>query len=160
MKNILLMSFCAAALLASACGKDDDNGTKTPSNDGSFVGTLDVAPMEGSHFTAFSEKDITFEMKEQNGGMYTLFMPKIKFVEQMPVYISFEVRSLKPVFDGEGYTFSVAETLPYRNGAVYVPDGDGKYTIRNMQGENVNGTTLQVTFECYGMTVDYTGTKK
>lgn len=152
----------AALLLGAGCN-DDDNSSSAPSGDNAplrYSGRLEVTPQEGSPFTAFSEEGIVFELKQDEEGRYLLWMPKIKFVAQMPVYVSFEVRGIDPTFDGQGgFRFSLDETVPYRNGAPYDPDGTGTYTIRSLKGSSADGTTLATSFDCHSMHVAYSGSR-
>ncbi len=156
MKNIL--TILLAALMLTACSSDDDPTPAPVSDDKSvFIGTLNVSPQAGSPFDAFTASDIEFDIREEKDGRWTLVMPKIKFVEQMPVWIAFEVRDLQPEpADGE-IRFALDRTLPYWNGAPYDPEGDGKYEITELAGSCDPDGQLHVTFHCYSMLVDYRG---
>lgn len=160
MKNIPMLAL--AALLFAGCS-DDDNAPAAPAGDNApllYSGRLEVTPQEGSPFKAFSEEEIVFELKQDDQGRHLLWMPKIKFVAEMPVYVSFEVRGIEPAFDEQGgYRFSLDETTPYRNGAPYDPDGTGAFTIRSLEGSSADGTTLDVAFDCHSMHVVYRGSR-
>lgn len=160
-KFALLMPL--VALLLGACHNDNDTPGPTicpTDNVWSYTGQLDVTPLEGSPFTAFAESDIVFTLAPADEKTHTLMIPKIKFVEQMPVYISFDVRGIELIDDEKGgFAFSIDETIPYRNGAPYDPDGKGTYTIRNLRGSSPDGATLSVSFDCYTMHVDYRGNR-
>jgi len=162
LKKIMLTALAAISL--AAC--NDDGGCDAPTvcpTDGTKVysGTLEVTPQEGSPFTAFSEEEIIFELKQDEQERYLLWMPKIKFVKEMPVYVSFEVRGIDPAFDGQGgFRFSLDETTPYRNGAPYDPDGTGTYTIRSLEGSSADGTILDISFDCHSMHVVYRGSRQ
>ncbi len=158
MKNILTCLLAAVALCS--CSSDDDTmptSTTTPADGRSvFIGEMNVTPQEGSPFNAFKATDIEFDIEAKNGS-WTLFMPKIKFVEQMPVWIAFEVRDLQPVQTDGSINFSLDSTLPYWNGAPYDPQGDGKYEITELEGRCYPDGQLHVTFYCYSMQVDFSG---
>lgn len=162
LKKLILLAIPALVL----CSCHDDNnedgpsGPVDPAAGTAYEGTLDVTPLSDSSFEGLKESDVVFTWRPAGDGSYLLDIPKIKFVTQMPVYISFEVRGIRPEFEGGGFTFALDETVPYRNGAPYDPDGKGTYTIHNLRGESTDGTALHVRFECYTMQVDYRGTKK
>lgn len=156
-----LFALMLAGLSLTACSDDNDEPAPAPAaaDRTIFIGTLDVTPQEGSPFKAFSAEGIEFGLRPQADGRMTLVIPKIKFVEQMPVWIAFEVPDLTPVAGtGGSFSFAVASTLPYWNGAPFDPDKDGRYEITNLDGRcDAAGRTLRVTFDCYTMQVDYRG---
>ena len=154
-----------ATLALGACHTDNDDisgPTVCPPADAwSYSGQLDVTPTEGSPFSAFSEEAIVFELKRDGDDRYILKIPRIKFVEQMPVYIAFEVRDIELVDDeAGGFTFAIDETTPYRNGAPYDPNGKGTYTIRDLRGRSIDGSVLETSFDCYTMHVEYRGKRQ
>lgn len=156
LKNIFTLLLPLFAL--TACGDDDPAPAPEAADKSVFTGTLDVSPREGSPFGAFSAEEIEFDIRTEADGSRTLVMPKIKFVEQMPVWISFEVRDLHPEATDEGFGFFIDRTLPYWNGAPYDPDGDGKYEISDLTGEyRIGEKSLHVSFICYSMQVEYLG---
>lgn len=156
-----LFALMLAGLCLTACNDDNEEQTPVTADRSIFVGTLEVTPQEGSRFEAFSAEQIEFDIVPQKDGRWTLVIPKIKFVQQMPVWIAFEVTDLNPVAGADGSTgFSVASTLPQWNGAPFDPDGDGRYEITNLEGRcDASGRNLHVTFDCYTMQVDYRGVR-
>lgn len=164
MKKILPLFLLATALVA--CGSDDETPAPVPGDqtaEWSFRGDVAVTPLEGSRFNAFDDPDIVFDLVPAIDGSYTLTMNKIKFVEQMPKRIVFDVKGLQLVQQQDGTSlFSAAETLPYWNGEPYDPAGDGTYTIHSLEGmvsfaHDGTPLTLEVGFDCYSMHVAYTG---
>lgn len=158
MKKLLTLLLLACSVMACS---DDDNTTPPPAEGpATFVGTLSVSPNEGSPFNSFSAEEIEFQLEECEDDCVNLLMPKIKFVEQMPTWISFEVRQIARVEtdDTAAYHFYLAETLPYWNGEPYDPKGDGTYAIYNLEGSySYDERKLHVEFDCYSMHVSYQG---
>lgn len=159
MKKFLTLLLSGLAL--AACSDSGDTPAPTPevSDRSLFRGTMNVEPRSGSSFSAFSAEDIVFGVLCQTDGNLTLDIPKIKFVEQMPVWIAFEVRDLtRNMNTSTLIEFGTERTLPYWNGAPFDPEGDGKYEITDLKGSYDPETKqLHVTFNCYTMRVDYLG---
>ena len=159
MKKFLLLLLSGLAL--AACSDSDDTPAPGPetSDRSRFTGTMHVEPQSGSPFSAFSAEDIVFNVFYQANGDLTLDIPKIKFVEQMPYWIAFEVRDLaRNINCSTLIEFYTERTLPYWNGAPFDPEGDGKYEITDLKGSYDPETQqLHVTFNCYTMRVDYLG---
>lgn len=172
-----LFFILALSLGFVAC--DDDNDTIwAPVEDKPcvFVGELDVQPTETSPFEAFGEEDVIFSISEaeaaeeqdpSDADYINLFMPDIRFVSQMPVYIALEIRDIKEdssLSDAQNFGFSLSKTTPYWNGEPYNPDmdgdgvGDNRYEITDLKGTyNYTTKRLSVEFYCYSMHVKYSG---
>ncbi|MEG1622432.1 MAG: hypothetical protein RR330_03555 [Alistipes sp.] len=158
MRKILFLLFFAT--LTVACSKD------TPDDQGGsdlsllhFMGNVSVTPLPESHFNAFEDPNIGFDLRTEKNGTATLIMNKIKFVEQMPKRVTFEVRnlSLGTTADGQQH-FEATTTVPYWNGVPYDPTGDGTYTIHRLLGTiSKDKTKLSLSFDCYTMHVSYIG---
>lgn len=153
-----LLSLFMLLAIFTGCSDDKENNIPTPEAEAAiFLGELTVTPQQGSPFGEFSESEIEFDLKFE-GSTLTLVMPKIKFVEQMPRWIAFEVKELNFVKGDTELSFGIEETLPYWNGAPYDPEGDGTYKITNLQGSyNYSTQKLTVDFDCYTMHVNYIG---
>lgn len=167
MKKLFALLLFSA--LAVSCGSDSDDGQQNicPGDKArfSFTGDVTVTPSEGSPFAGFTDPQIVFDLTGPGDpGKFTLTMNRIKFVEQMPMRVTFDIRELTLAAQDDGSAvFSVAETLPYFNGEPYDPQGDGTYRVRNLSGRIVYGTqgtplSLRVAFDCYTMHVQYSGT--
>lgn len=163
-----LTALVLLAFLGVSCGSDDNEtpGGQPPrpatEEVDSFTGDVEVTPLEASRFNAFEDPGIVFEMKrtpEMAAGEFILTMNRIKFVEQMPKRVTFEVKGL--TLDDAG-RFGAVRTVPYWNGEPYDPAGDGTYTIHDLTGTveyAADGTPLHLTvaFDCYTMHVAYSG---
>lgn len=165
-----LLSLLALLLVVTAC----DHSTEEPTPNGGnseeslFVGDLVVTPNEGSRFEPFSAEDIEFILVEDAAAeagsehdFVNLKMPQIKFVKEMPVWISLELPGLEELDDIDqayDFEFGTEEMLPYYMGLPYDPSGDGRYTITHLKGCYLfEEKQLHVEFDCYSMHVSYTG---
>uniref|UniRef100_UPI0040568470 hypothetical protein n=1 Tax=Alistipes sp. TaxID=1872444 RepID=UPI0040568470 len=156
MKNLFTLGF--ALLFMVGCSDDEPVQQITPNTQYAvFVGDLENTPNPGSHFSAYSEEEVEFDL-EPAGDKVNLMMPKIRFVEQMPVWIPMEIRSIE-VEKGEGVMrFSLAEATPYYHGLPYNPDGKNTYQITNLEGEyNYSTRQLRIEFDCMTMHVHFAG---
>ncbi len=167
MKKLLLL--LTLGILTTACHEESVTPPQPQTNgEARFVGTLTVTPNEGSHFSAFEASKIEFiitrnqSLKQEEDLHYIdLAMPQIKFVEQMPVWISLELPGLTAqqaaIHPTCTVEFSEDSMIPYYMGQPYDPQGDGKYTITHLVGCYETSKTLHVEFDCYTMHVDYRG---
>ena len=137
---------------------DTDADTETGEEEGENPG--------GSQgpFGAFHESDVIMQMLPMNPNYSTidLFIPKIKFVEQMPVYVSFILKDLQNESNNPlRFEASKESTFPYWNGEEYKPDGSDAYLITNLHltysKEDAEEIYLKVEFDCRGMHVNYYG---
>lgn len=166
MKKILVL--LAASFLA-ACGDSSETIVEPvtePVSYSGFRGPLAVTPNPGSPFQPFSEQEVEFRVFRESESEISILIPRIKFVQEMPVYIPFELRDLHDTDpdDRTRFRFAVSECLPYWNGAPYDPDldqdgePDGTYRITDLQG-TCSADRLEVEFDCYSMHVVYSGVR-
>lgn len=149
----------AVALFALAACSDDDPAQQIEQNTqyAVFVGDLENTPNAESRFERYSESEVEFDL-EPAGDKVNLMMPKIRFVEQMPVWIPMEIRSIE-VEEVEGaMLFSLAEATPYYHGLPYNPDGNNTYQITNLEGRyDYTTRRLRIEFDCFTMHVHFEG---
>lgn len=168
MKRFLI--FAISLFTVAGCNNPTDDPTpdNSATEGSSFIGKLEVTPNEGSRFEAFSADDIEFILTEDTAAeagsehdFVNLKMPQIKFVKEMPVWISLELPGLEEMDDIDqayDFEFGAEEMLPYFMGLPYDPAGDGRYTITRLTGCYLfQEKQLRVEFDCYTMHVTYTG---
>ena len=156
MKQFLIL--CSTLLLLVGCS--DNENSPQPEKDRSyaaFIGEMENTPCEGSLFSPYSESEVEFGLKPEGEGM-TLIMPRIRFVEQMPVWIPMEIRSIEVERRADALLLSLEETTPYFHGLPYDPDGTNRYQITNLEGRyDLQSRQLNLSFNCMTMLVHFEG---
>lgn len=146
-------------------GDENEGDGQQPAEEAEESGE-EQTPGRPGGYGAYYESDVPFQLLPTDSNHQTaiLYMPRIKFSEMMPVYISFAIRNLvdETPLNPLTFIFSIDETMPEWNNAPYDPNGDGSYKITNLEGryskENMEEVTLHVEFDCKGMHVTYHGT--
>lgn len=156
MKQILIL--CSALLLFVACSDNEQTPQPEPTKEyAAFVGELENTPLEGSHFTPYSESDVEFDLVPA-GEKMNLMMPRIRFVEQMPVWIPMEIRAIEVERQADALILTLEETTPYFHGLPYDPDGKNSYQITQLEGRyDLKSHQLSLRFNCMTMLVHFEG---
>lgn len=137
MKRFMLLM--AGALLA-ACTSDDQWADFRP---GTYEGRLAVTDNLVTPPVTTAEEGVRYILEEEEDGSYTLTMPGIRFVANMPpMTIQIPSLALRPGNGGGTLTSTVSPIVPYIGGTPYE-----MYRIPAFSG-TVTARQLHVTFTC------------
>lgn len=92
MKKLLILLALAAC---AACNTEDDNDNRQTAT---FEGTLTITSNQTPSATPFVTNNISFELTEDNSGLFKLTMYNVRFAQSMPMslnsYPRTEIRGL------------------------------------------------------------------
>lgn len=97
MKKLLILLALAAC---AACNTEDDNDNRQTAT---FGGTLTITSNQTPSATPFVTNDISFELTEDNSGLFKLTMYNVRFAQSMPMSLNIVIPELKyEDSDGDG----------------------------------------------------------
>ena len=97
MKKLLILLALAAC---AACNTEDDNDNRQKAT---FGGTLTVTSNRHPEATPFVASNISFELTEDNSGLFKLTMHEVRFAQSMPMSLTIVIPELKyEDSDGDG----------------------------------------------------------
>ena len=79
MKKLLILLALAAC---AACNTEDDNDNRQTAT---FGGTLTITSNQTPSATPFVTNNISFELTEDNSGLFKLTMYNVRFAQSMPM---------------------------------------------------------------------------
>lgn len=140
MKKLLILLALAAC---AACNTEDDNDNRQKAT---FGGTLTVTSNRHPEATPFVASNISFELTEDNSGLFKLTMHEVRFAQSMPMSQTIVIPELKyEDSDGDGIyelTSTADPIVPYIGGKPY-----NAFEIPMFTGRLANGG-LEVIFTC------------
>ena len=145
MKKLLILLALAAC---AACNTEDDNDNRQKAT---FGGTLTITSNQTPSATPFVT-NISFELTEDNSGLFKLTMYNVRFAQSMPMSLNIVIPELKyEDSDGDGIyelTSTADPIIPYIGGKPYYDPQTGKgFAIPMFTGRLANGS-LEVIFTC------------
>ena len=97
MKKLLILLALAAC---AACNTEDDNDNRQTAT---FGGTLTITSNQTPSATPFVTNNISFELTEDNSGLFKLTMYNVRFAQSMPMSLNIVIPELKyEDSDGDG----------------------------------------------------------
>ena len=109
MKKLLILLALAAC---AACNTEDDNRQTA-----TFGGTLTITSNQTPSATPFVTNNISFELTEDNSGLFKLTMYNVRFAQSMPMSLNIVIPELKyEDSDGDGIyelTSTADPIIPY-----------------------------------------------
>lgn len=140
MKKFLLLFALAASV---ACNTEDEKDSRQSAD---FGGTLTVTSNRNPEAAPFEASDVTFELTEDNNGLFKLTMHEIRFAASMPMKLTIVIPELKyEDANGDGIyelTSTADPIVPYIGGKPY-----SEFKIPVFTGRVANGG-LEVIFTC------------
>lgn len=140
MKKFLLLLALAASV---ACNTEDEKDSRQSAD---FGGTLTVTSNRNPEAAPFVASDVTFELTEDNNGLFKLTMHEIRFAASMPMKLTIVIPELKyEDANGDGIyelTSTADPIVPYIGGKPY-----SEFKIPVFTGRVANGG-LEVIFTC------------
>lgn len=119
MKKLLILLALAAC---AACNTEDDNDNRQTAT---FGGTLTITSNQTPSATPFVTNNISFELTEDNSGLFKLTMYNVRFAQSMPMSLNIVIPELKyEDSDGDGIyelTSTADPIIPYIGGKPYRP---------------------------------------
>ena len=125
MKKLLILLALAAC---AACNTEDDNDNRQKAT---FGGTLTITSNQTPSATPFVTNNISFELTEDNSGLFKLTMYNVRFAQSMPMSLNIVIPELKyedSDNDGIYELTSTADPIIPANGGLEVI-----FTCRNAQ---------------------------
>ena len=117
MKKFLLLLALAASV---ACNTEDEKDSRQSAD---FGGTLTVTSNRNPEAEPFVASDVTFELTEDNNGLFKLTMHEIRFAASMPMKLTIVIPELKyEDANGDGIyelTSTADPIVPYIGGKPY-----------------------------------------
>ena len=117
MKKLLILLALAAC---AACNTEDDNDNRQTAT---FGGTLTITSNQTPSATPFVTNNISFELTEDNSGLFKLTMYNVRFAQSMPMSLNIVIPELKyEDSDGDGIyelTSTADPIIPYIGGKPY-----------------------------------------
>ena len=114
MKKLLILLALAAC---AACNTEDDNDNRQTAT---FGGTLTITSNQTPSATPFVTNNISFELTEDNSGLFKLTMYNVRFAQSMPMSLNIVIPELKyEDSDGDGIyelTSTADPIIPYIGG--------------------------------------------
>lgn len=111
MKKLLILLALAAC---AACNTEDDNDNRQTAT---FGGTLTITSNQTPSATPFVTNNISFELTEDNSGLFKLTMYNVRFAQSMPMSLNIVIPELKyEDSDGDGIyelTSTADPIIPY-----------------------------------------------
>ena len=97
MKKLLILLALAAC---AACNTEDDNDNRQTAT---FGGTLTITSNQTPSATPFVTNNISFELTEDNSGLFKLTMYNVRFAQSMPMSLNIVIPELtrKPARDSQ-----------------------------------------------------------
>ena len=146
MKKLLILLALAAC---AACNTEDDNDNRQKAT---FGGTLTITSNQTPSATPFVTNNISFELTEDNSGLFKLTMYNVRFAQSMPLSLNIVIPELKyEDSDNDGIyelTSTADPIIPYIGGKPYYDPQTGKgFAIPMFTGRLANGG-LEVIFTC------------
>ena len=146
MKKLLILLALAAC---AACNTEDDNDNRQTAT---FGGTLTITSNQNPEAAPFEASDVTFELSEDNSGLFKLTMHEVRFTSSMPMSLNIVIPELKyEDSDGDGIyelTSTADPIIPYISGKPrYDPQTGTGFAIPMFTGRLANGG-LEVIFTC------------
>ena len=89
MKKLLILLALAAC---AACNTEDDNDNRQKAT---FGGTLTITSNQTPSATPFVTNNISFELTEDNSGLFKLTMYNVRFAQSMPMSLNIVIPELK-----------------------------------------------------------------
>lgn len=89
MKKLLILLALAAC---AACNTEDDNDNRQTAT---FGGTLTITSNQTPSATPFVTNNISFELTEDNSGLFKLTMYNVRFAQSMPMSLNIVIPELK-----------------------------------------------------------------
>lgn len=89
MKKLLILLALAAC---AACNTEDDNDNRQTAT---FEGTLTITSNQTPSATPFVTNNISFELTEDNSGLFKLTMYNVRFAQSMPMSLNIVIPELK-----------------------------------------------------------------
>ena len=124
MKKLLILLALAAC---AACNTEDDNDNRQTAT---FGGTLTITSNQTPSATPFVTNNISFELTEDNSGLFKLTMYNVRFAQSMPMSLNIVIPELKyEDSDGDGIyelTSTADPIIPYIGGKPYYDPQTGK----------------------------------
>ena len=121
MKKLLILLALAAC---AACNTEDDNDNRQKAT---FGGTLTITSNQTPSATPFVTNNISFELTEDNSGLFKLTMYNVRFAQSMPMSLNIVIPELKyEDSDNDGIyelTSTADPIIPYIGGQRQ-PGGD------------------------------------
>lgn len=109
-----------------ATPKDDNDNRQTAT----FGGTLTITSNQTPSATPFVTNNISFELTEDNSGLFKLTMYNVRFAQSMPMSLNIVIPELKyEDSDGDGIyelTSTADPIIPYIGGKPYYDPQTGK----------------------------------
>ena len=131
MKKLLILLALAAC---AACNTEDDNDNRQTAT---FGGTLTITSNQTPSATPFVTNNISFELTEDNSGLFKLTMYNVRFAQSMPMSLNIVIPELKyEDSDGDGI-YELTSTAQTGKG----------FAIPMFTGRLANGV-LEVIFTC------------
>lgn len=146
MKKFLLLLALAALV---ACNTEEDNNNRQKAT---FGGTLTITSNQNLEAAPFVASDVTFELSEDNSGLFKLTMQNVRFASSMSMPLNIVIPELKyEDSDGDGIyeLMSTADPIiPYIGDKPrYDPQTGEGFAIPMFTGRLANGG-LEVIFTC------------
>lgn len=117
MKKLLILLALAAC---AACNTEDDNDNRQTAT---FEGTLTITSNQTPSATPFVTNNISFELTEDNSGLFKLTMYNVRFAQSMPMSLNIVIPELKyEDSDNDGIyelTSTADPIIPYIGGKPY-----------------------------------------
>ena len=88
MKKLLILLALAAC---AACNTEDDNDNRQTAT---FEGTLTITSNQTPSATPFVTNNISFELTEDNSGLFKLTMYNVRFAQSMPMSLNIVIPEL------------------------------------------------------------------
>lgn len=88
MKKLLILLALAAC---AACNTEDDNDNRQTAT---FGGTLTITSNQTPSATPFVTNNISFELTEDNSGLFKLTMYNVRFAQSMPMSLNIVIPEL------------------------------------------------------------------
>lgn len=124
MKKLLILLALAAC---AACNTEDDNDNRQKAT---FGGTLTITSNQTPSATPFVTNNISFELTEDNSGLFKLTMYNVRFAQSMPMSLNIVIPELKyEDSDNDGIyelTSTADPIIPYIGGKPYYDPQTGK----------------------------------
>ena len=147
MKKLLILLALAAC---AACNTEDDNDNRQKAT---FGGTLTITSNQTPSATPFVTNNISFELTEDNSGLFKLTMYNVRFAQSMPMSLNIVIPELKyEDSDNDGIyelTSTADPIIPYIGGKPYYDPQTGKgFAIPMFTAAGSPTAAWQVIFTC------------
>lgn len=143
----LLMLSCTIMLLSVSCGDDNKSKTKKPNPQAEisypeYSGRVTVD-------NGYLQDDVISRFKSLGNNTYDITMYKVRFSDNMPVYVDVDLKDLPATIQGEDTIIKIDTLIPYAmNGYL------GHYTFYNFNCK-VNKDSMIFTTDSAGFNIEY-----